>query len=213
MPAALLLSWFLTIVAFGNVHPIPPDRAADSYAIYSQLLPLGETGAWPATYYDVSDKTITVVQPDAPCLVPDVTSPTDRAHIEEMNPQIAVSPPDKDKEAYQEILTDFNSHCHEQLSLSPTSWKARLPVHLLNDAEQREFGKSRQSGAPTAEKYKGSPALYAFSQVYFNAHHTVALVYATHWCGMLCGQGFWIALARENGGWKPLRWSSTSWIS
>jgi len=57
------------------------------------------------------------------------------------------------------------------------------------------------------------PALYGFSEVYFNAHHTVALVYATHWCGALCGQGFWVALALEDGQWKPLRWSATTWIS
>jgi hypothetical protein len=76
-------------------------------------------------------------------------------------------------------LTDFDSHCHERLSLSSDSWKAELPVHLLNQVEQDEFQASRNFSSATADKYKGSPALYAFSQVFFNAHHTVATVYDT----------------------------------
>lgn len=42
---------------------------------------------------------------------------------------------------------------------------------------------------------------------------TVALVYATQWCGMLCGQGLWLAFALENGEWKPLNWNASTWIS
>ena len=223
---ALLLSGFLLLplVSVGQVtvteaavpapvQPMPSDRAEDSYAIYSKLLPLGETAGWPASYYDVTDTTITAVEPKSPCRIQRATTPIERAGSQGMNPHTAVSPPDKDKQDYEEILTDFDSHCHERLSLSSDSWKAKLPVHLLNQMEQDEFQASRNSSSATADKYKGSPALYAFSQVFFNAHHTVAMVYATHWCGGLCGQGFWIAFARQNGTWKQLQWGSVSWIS
>ena len=163
--------------------------------------------------FSASSPTITAVQPKSPCLIQRATTPIERARSEGMNPHTAVSPPDKDKQDYEEILTDFDSHCHERLSLSSDSWKAKLPVHLLNQVEQDEFRASRNSRSATADTYKGSPALYAFSQVFFNAHHTVAMVYATHWCGGLCGQGFWIAFARQNGTWKQLQWGSSSWIS
>ena len=64
----------------------------------------------------------------------------ERARSGGMNPHTAVSPPDKDKQDYEEILSDFDSHCHERLSLSSNSWKAKLPVHLLNQVERDRPG-------------------------------------------------------------------------
>jgi hypothetical protein len=133
-----------------------------------------------------------------------------------MNPHSAVHPPEDQQEDYNEILHDFDLHCHDRLSLDPDAWKLSAPVHLLKADEQKEFEATRSRDAqnsPAAAKYKGASALYGFSEVYFNAHHTVALVYATHWCGNLCGQGFWIAFALRDGLWKPLQWNATMWIS
>jgi hypothetical protein len=188
---------------------MPADRIADSYKIYSSLLPLGETAGpgWPHDVLLVQDKTITVVPLDQKC--DDPLSAT-------MNPHQAVHPTDDRRQDFAEILQDFDHHCHDRLILDPNSWKVAIPVRLLNAQEQKEFQSTRMNSNPStaaAQKFKGAPALYAFSQVYFNAHHTVALVYATHWCGGLCGQGFWIAFALENGKWKPLRWNATTWIS
>jgi hypothetical protein len=189
--------------------PMPADRVADSYKIYSSLLPLGETAGpgWPHDVLLVQDMTITVIPLDQKCNDP--LSAT-------MNPHQAVHPTDDRRQDFAEILQDFDHHCHERLILDPNSWKVAIPVRLLNAQEQKEFQSTRMNSnpnTPAAQKFKGAPALYAFSQLYFNAHHTVALVYATHWCGGLCGQGFWIAFALENGRWKPLRWNATTWIS
>jgi hypothetical protein len=195
------------------VTPMPPDRAEDSYAIYSTLLPLGETADRPATFLAVQDATITAVQPDAPCAVPEATDAMSRARSGGMNPHVNVTAPKGDRQDYDEVLADFDAHCHERLALTAESWRTRVPVHLLNETEQSEFRTTRNTQNPAAEKYKGTPALFAFSQIYFNTHHTVALVYATHWCGGLCGQGFWVAFQKENGAWKRLDWSAVSWIS
>lgn len=91
-------------------------------------------------------------------------------------------------------------------------------MRLLTPAEQQEFEASRfhpdkEPDKNAAARFAGAPALYGFSAVYFNARQTVALVYATHWCGGLCGQGFWIALELKNGEWKQLGWHAVSWIS
>jgi hypothetical protein len=95
-----------------------------------------------------------------------------------------------------------------------TRWKLPVPVRLLNAKQQAEFELHVGLPEPTAEdKYKGAPALYGFSEVYFNAKHTVALVYATHYCGSRCGEGFWIALTLEGGEWKGLPWKTSGWIS
>jgi hypothetical protein len=189
--------------------PMPADRVADSYRIYSGLLPLGETAGpnWPHDVLLVQDTTITVIPPDQKCNDP--LSST-------MNPHQAVHPSDDRRQDFAKILQDFDHHCHERLILDRTAFQVSLPVRLLNAQEQKEFQSTRMNSnqnTAAAQKFKGAPALYAFSQVYFNAHNNVALVYATHWCGGLCGQGFWIAFALENGKWKPLRWNATTWIS
>jgi hypothetical protein len=86
----------------------------------------------------------------------------------------------------------------------------------LTAAEQEEFRQTRSpelKDSPAAARYKGAAAIYGFSEVYFNAPHPVALVFAAHWCGGLCGQGFWVAFALQGGVWKPLQWRSSSRIS
>ena len=80
-------------------------------------------------------------------------------------------------------------------------WAARNKV-IRDEADQREV-----------DQYEGAPSLYGFSSVFFNKSHTVALVYATHYCGSLCGEGFWVALALEDGSWKELECDCSGWIS
>ena len=201
-----------------GAHSIPgTEDGTASYRIYSSLIPLGETASktWPHDLWLVEDKTVAVVPQDQPC-VPRPASTTDRHFDLGMNPHTAVHPPDRWRQDFEEILEDFDEHCHERLDLDPDPklWNLSAPLRLLTPEEQKEFQSTRYGKTPDAqERYKGAPALYAFSEVYFNTRHTVALVYARHWCGGLCGQGLWIAVALENGHWKRLPWNATSWIS
>ena len=50
-------------------------------------------------------------------------------------------------------------------------------------------------------------------QIFFNPHHTRAMVYATQWCGVLSAQGAWIVLELQDGQWRQLRWTTSSWVS
>lgn len=196
---------------------MPTNRAYDSYRIYSSLLPFGETAlpAWPHDLLLVEDVTVSAVPPGQPCK----PANADQA---DMNPHIAVHPTADRKQDFAEILADFDAHCHDRIALNAESFNTTVPLRLLTPAEQKEFsiahGGLLHRADPAAiaaaqEKYKGAAALFAFSEVYFNQHQTVALVYATHWCGSLCGQGLWLAFALENGHWKSLPWDATSWIS
>jgi hypothetical protein len=189
--------------------PMPAERAVASYEIYAALIPSGETAGptWPHDLFLVGDTTITVVQPDKPCRIQPGTDDI-------MNPHFAVYPAPEDRKDFEEILQDFDKHCHEQLILHP--WKSALPIRLLNDNEQKEFEitrNPRNRDSAIARKYEGAAALYGFSQVYFNAHATVAMVYVTTWCGNVCGQGWWSAFALRDGRWRSLRWRSASYIS
>jgi hypothetical protein len=194
--------------------PIPDDRAADSYLIYSSLIPLGETAGpvFPHAMWLVEDTTITAVSPGQPCQ----GNPDAGLFESSLNPHAAVHPSEDHRQDFDEILADFDRHCHDRLALDPLKFTVSPPVHLLNRQQQQEFESTRTAepkDPALVAKYEGAPALYAFSEVYFNNHDTVALVYATHWCGNLCGQGFWLAFGLKDGKWQLLRWNSTHWIS
>ena len=193
--------------------PMPSDKVAESYRIYSSLIPLGETAGkgWPHDLWLVQETTIALVTTGQPC-APD---PAAKQGID-MNPHTAVHPPDKYAQDFVEIMSDFDAHYHDRAQLDANAFNLMAAVHLLTPEEQKEFQDTRSPAlrdSPAAAKFKGAPALYGFSEVYFNAAHSVALVYATHYCGGLCGEGFWVALALDRGRWKPLNWTSDRWIS
>jgi hypothetical protein len=190
------------------------ENRTESYQIYSSLIPLGETASsnFPHSQWLVQDKTIIVVPADKPC-VPAPSSSMDQFGG---NPHLAVHPPAQWQPDFEEILHDFDAHCHERLALDPNPylWKVSGPVRFLTPVEQKEFQSTRLGkSSEFTGKYEGAPALYGFSKVYFNNRHTVALVFATLWCGSLCGQGLWIALESKDGRWTQLPWNATHWIS
>ena len=191
--------------------PMPSDRAGASYRIYSMLMPVGELGGrdWPHGLWLLADTTVTLVQPDQPC-IPEGSEPVG------MNPHVALQPPPDQAQDYAELLEDFDRHCHDRILLTAEPFKVAVPLRVLTKQEQDEFMATRFAvpGAnkvdpAVALKYEGAPGLSSFSEVYFNAHHTVAMVYGWGWCGGLCGQGFWSVFALKDGEWKSLRWNSS----
>ena len=199
--------------------PMPADRAADSYRIYSMLMPVGELGkqGWPHDLWLLADTTRTMVQPAQPCNLP---SNQDLRVSNPMNPHVAVHPTPEQTKDFAELLEDFDHNCHVRVILTANSFNLTVPLHVLTEAEQTEFRgtrfgpNSRDKADPAVlAKYKGAPGLSSFSEVYFNAHHTVAMVYAEGWCGGLCANGFWAFFGLEDGQWKPLRWNATFMVS
>jgi hypothetical protein len=66
------------------------------------------------------------------------------------------------------------------------------------------------------ERHPYSGGWIELSAVGFNAPKTVAVVYAGHSCGSLCGGGTFHILQKVNGKWSPLRLkggTSCSWVS
>ncbi len=192
--------------------PMPPDRADDSYRIYTMLMPVGELGrpGWPRDLWLLSDTTLSLVAADRDCLPQEVNGSEDP-----MNPHFAVHPPADRVPDFNELLEDFDKRCHERIQLTQDSFPNTMPLRLLTEEEQDEFVSTRWDqnagayGDQIAAKYKGAPGISSFSQVYFNSHHTLAMVYATGWCGGLCVQSFWDVLEFRDGQWKRLPWSNT----
>jgi hypothetical protein len=187
---------------------MPLDRVNDSYAIYSQLMPVGETASknLPHKLWLVAD---TTVQMD----------PGDRTCKGWLNANPTVTFPKDHMQDFKEIMADFDLHCQDRVLLKHDDWNVPIPVLLLSESEQNEYRrtwggkrKDNPAAADVAKKYEGAPGIFSFSEVFFNAHHTIAVVYASQYCGGMCGDGQWHAFALETGEWKRLPWGSTYMI-
>jgi len=84
--------------------PMPQDRVADSYEIYSQLLPGNqiEWGNAPRSFWLVEDTT-KAEPPDSPCVSGGI-----------MNTHKAIQAPQARQAEFAEVLADFDAHCHDR---------------------------------------------------------------------------------------------------
>ena len=190
--------------------PMPQDRAEDSYRIYSMLV--GEVGGrgWPHNTLFFADTTVPIVGPDMPC-VP-------QNNLLRMNPHVAIQPPPDQAQDFAEMLEDFDRHCHDRILLNAGSFKFRAPPRLLTPAEQDEYWRNKaivskpgttakEGDTDLAAKYAGAAIITSFSEVFFNAHHTIAMVYSVGLCGDLCGSASWTVLALRDRKWTTLGWN------
>jgi hypothetical protein len=157
-----------------NSPPITPGHASDSYAIYSLLVPRVTN---PSSSRDqraaIADTTVTI---------DDMQSATD--------PERELQPPPGSESAFQGALQDFHARRQERVQLQH-QLKLDRPYELLNAAQVAEFRKS----------LTGYASLSFFSEVYFNAAQTAALVYTNSLCPNPCATGRWIYLEKSDGEW------------
>lgn len=186
--------------------PMPQDRVADSYEIYSQLLPGNqiEWGNAPRSQWLVEDTT-KAEPPDSSC-----------ASGGMMNPHEAIQAPPTRQAEFAEVLADFDSHCHDRYQLEASKLRVELPVRLLDEEARKRYA-SGVSGympprnnimqaPPTPDEFKGAAGMHSFTAVYFNRAHTLAMTEIGMYCGGLCGNWRWVVLERANGQWKILPW-------
>jgi hypothetical protein len=178
--------------------PVPGDRADDSYAIYSQLPKSG-----PIEWRNESRKQWLIE--DTPNAIPlDVAChAASEVNSMGMSPHDAVKAPEDRQTEWNEVLTDYDQHCHDVIQLDLKSFTTELPVRLLNAEDKQNFMKAPDS--PPAEFADGA-GLHRFTGVFFNANHTLALVEQGMWCGSLCGNWTWVVLERREGRWEMLPW-------
>lgn len=194
MPRKLLLAGSLlltmTVLAQSHLAPIPANRAADSYAVYSLLMPgqpfdgmsPSQTSRWA-----IADSTV---------------------NITDMNPAVPpdgqLTPPPDNPKAFEEALQDYESRKYERFRLNSKRFKLSHPFALLNDEQVSELREARSSTTATSElksRYTGYPGITFFSAVYFNHARTAALVFMNNWCANLCAAGQWVYLEKKGGHW------------
>ncbi len=170
--------------------PMPSDRAADSYAIYSQLLQgiALDLGNVARKVWLVEDTTIIPLSPLY-------------AHIQ---------PPLGREADLQALFDDYVRHESETIALTADGFHTELPVRLMDEAARKRFRESVRFGHakdPVAgAEFDSSAGMHRFSQVYFNPTHTLAMVHFGMDCGGGCGAWRWIVLEHRDGRWVPLPW-------
>ena len=164
---------------------IPPERAADSYQIYSLLMP-GQVFASMDNGKPWAISAITVNEDD-------------------MNPRLApdamLNPPQEHAHAFKEAVADFYQRKKERFRLVQNLQLNRSYV-LLSPAEGEQLKASKVSPAASSSlrsTYGDYVGITYFSEVYFNTKQTAALVYMLDWCGNLCSQAQWVYLEKHNG--------------
>jgi hypothetical protein len=71
-----------------------------------------------------------------------------------------------------------------------------------------------QAGTPHFGQPMPMPAgLHRFTEVFFNANHTLALVEEGMWCGSLFGNWTWVVLERRDGRWQMMPWVNATAVS
>jgi hypothetical protein len=163
--------------------------SADSYDIYSLLMP-------GVPFAGMS-----------PSQAPHLAIAGTTVSIEQMNPAIApdseLQPPPNNQEAFSEAVQDFYSRRYERIRLDP-QLKLDRPYTLLSADDVTELRNTLAGidpGSQLQSKWAGYPGITYFSEVYFNAAHTAALVYMNNFCANLCANGQWVYLEKKGDQW------------
>jgi hypothetical protein len=177
------------VLADATALDMPSDRAADSYAIYSLLMPGDPFKSMPPEQnqrWAIADTTVSIA---------------------DMNPAIPpegqLQPPDDHPKRFHEAVHDFDTRKYQHIQLTQ-QFQLSQTYTLLTSDQVAEFRKARASIDPGSElqaKYTGYPGITFFSQVFFSSNHNAALVYMNNWCTNLCAQGQWIYLEKHGGNW------------
>lgn len=170
---------------------MPPDRAADSYAIYSLLMPGKIFAAMPQENSgDWAIGAVTVNTNDRNPAVP---------------PQGQLKPPSDNPRGFEEAVGDFERNQYVRVKLTRTPFQLHHGFALLQPDQITELRDAKSGAAPASQlhyRWDGYPGITFFSEVYFDSKHEAALVYMNDWCAHLCAEGSWIYLEKHGGRWQ-----------
>ncbi|MGA8529697.1 MAG: hypothetical protein WB622_08285 [Acidobacteriaceae bacterium] len=174
--------------ASGQAVPMPPDRADDSYAIYSQLMP-GDAFARMApelnAHWAIAE--ITVNEDDRNPAVA---------------PQTQLKPPPENPRGFQEAVQDYEANKQFRIQLTKPPFHIDHDFSLLSPQQVAALRAARSgSQASSQAQWAGYPGITFFSEVYFDTKHRAALVYMNDWCAQLCASGTWVYLEKHTGQW------------
>lgn len=177
------------VLADTGAMPMPHDRAADSYSIYSVLMPgapFDSMNSLTTQKWAIADTTI---------------------NISDMNPAIPpegqLQAPKDHAKGFHEAVRDFEARKYDRIQLTQ-QFHLTQSYNLINADQVAELRRAKtavDAGSDLQSKYAAYPGVTFFSEVYFSSNHHAALVYMNNWCANLCQQGQWVYLEKHGGSW------------
>lgn len=210
----ILVSTALLIGLLVYASPSQTLNDADSYAVYSALMNSETHGKADKGLWMLSAST-TVYEAAHAC-APNLTANDDQSVFDlTTSPQASIHVPPEDKVRFREVLDDFEKNCHERGSLRADLLKTDWPVRMLTAQEEKQYKNdlAPENPEPLKKWPHNAAGLQSFSRVFFNHDHTLAMVYSSFYCGMLCATWEWKVLERTNSGWVVLPWKIDTMVS
>lgn len=190
LPILAVVVFALAALAQSDLSPIPAKRAADTYTIYSMLMPgqpFSSMSPSQTTRWAIAESTV---------------------NISDMNPAVPpdgqLTPPPDNPDGFREALEDYESRKYERFRLESKRFQLSHSFSLLDDEQVSELRQARSSTTASSElksQYAGYPGVTFFSAVYYNHSRTAALVFMNNWCANLCAAGQWVYLEKKGGQW------------
>ncbi|MDQ6634301.1 MAG: hypothetical protein M3Z10_06020 [Gemmatimonadota bacterium] len=187
----------------GPTASLGPEQSPD-YAVYDALLD-GLAGHYlmggATPYYIIADSTIVAAGG-----MDDIPSPyLEREFGPLLVPIVKAAQP------------DYRERSQSRVALDARAFHARGRVELVSNAALATLD---QTSAPNPhtywrafyERFPGSTGSMSFSRPGYDASRTHALLYYSHGCGDLCGDGGYVLLERRDGKWAVLR-RVVTWMS
>ncbi len=151
---------------------MPADRAEDSYAIYSMLMPGKTLASLPSAQ-------------GAPWAIAAVTV-SEAERNPQIPPQGQLKPPPDHPRGFTEAVGDYEGNKYTRVQLKKNDFHLQHAFTLVD---------------PDTARSAGYPGVTYFSEVYFDSKHRAALVYMYEWCANLCAAGSWVYLEKRGSQW------------
>lgn len=162
--------------------PVPYEDA-DAYEVYSAILP----SEWPMRVAKAKRLVIRGAT---------------------VNYEMCLGPEKGWEEVIGPAISDYVK-LNEKTWLLQQKFGLGIPYELLS-AEELKSDLAEGGWEGFYKLHPDSGGWVELSAVGFNADETVAVAYAGHNCGMLCGGGSFHVLQKKGDKWLPLNWRGTS---
>lgn len=115
---------------------------------------------------------------------------------------------------FNQALSDFAKHKADQFRLE-RAFSISKPYELLDEDAIQQFYQSRMvrnTESPDG-RFVGATDLIRLDNVYFDDSRTLALVYASAWCGTLCAMETWRVFEKQGDKWEEKQWVGCMTVS
>jgi hypothetical protein len=187
LPMARLTVFVLAPVIFLIASQVasPPLTDPDAYAIYAAILP----NEWPATIAKakrlvIAEETVTLTR---------------------CKPAVASLP-----EEWRPALVDYDQQNKRVWRLASTFPASMIPYVIVSHSDIRKLFPGPEDGPHGVwsrfyAAYPDSGGYHELSAVGFDPSRTKAIVYVSHACGNVCGEGKYQLMEKTPEGWRAVK--------